>query len=171
MASITSLGRNLTTLVTNHENTQDTFPCHHRRHRRLGTATRLRRRCTGRYNQSDQDDKNIISNDPPGRAFEGIVARDIAIGEKIVIPVGTPVRGIVKSPHFTVGSTSRPLTLRVIGLTSYGRTIAIETEDIECDSNSPWTVGPNRRAQITGDAFIYNAGTLIPFHLKQSVTI
>ena len=115
--------------------------------------------------------KNIISNDPPGRAFEGIVARDIAIGGKIVIPVGTPVRGIVKSPHFTVGSTSRPLTLRVIGLTRYGRAIAIDTEDVECDSNSPWTVGPNRRVQITGDAFIYNAGTLIPFRLKQSVTI
>lgn len=114
---------------------------------------------------------NIISNDPQGRAFEGVVARDIAVGGKVVIAVGTPVRGIVKSPHFTIGSTSRPLTLRVIGLTSHGRTIAIESEDLECLSNSPWTIGPTRRVQITGDAFMYNAGTLIPFRLKRSVTI
>ena len=115
--------------------------------------------------------KNINSDDPPGRAFDGVVARDIAVGGKVVIPVGTPVGGMVKSPHFTVGSTSRPLTLRLIGLTSHGRTIAIETENLQCESNSPLTIGPNRRVQITGDAFIYNAGTLIPFRLKQPVTI
>jgi hypothetical protein len=111
--------------------------------------------------------KNINSDDPPGRAFDGVVARDIAVGGKVVIPVG----GMVKSPHFTVGSTSRPLTLRLIGLTSHGRTIAIETENLQCESNSPLTIGPNRRVQITGDAFIYNAGTLIPFRLKKPVTI
>jgi hypothetical protein len=65
----------------------------------------------------------------------------------------------------------RPLTLRLIGLTSHGRTIAIETENLQCESNSPLTIGPNRRVQITGDAFIYNAGTLIPFRFKQPVTI
>jgi hypothetical protein len=108
---------------------------------------------------------------PPGRAFDGVVARDIAVGGKVVIPVGTPVGGMVKSPHFTVGSTSRPLTLRLIGLTSHGRTIAIETENLQCESNSPLTIGPNRRVQITGDAFIYNAGTLTPFRFKQPVTI
>lgn len=115
--------------------------------------------------------KNIISNDPPGRAFEAVIARDIAIGGKVAIPVGTPVRGIIKTPHFTIGGTSRPLTLRLIDLTSHGRTIAIQTDDLECESNSPWTIGPNRRVQITGDAFMFNAGTLIPFRLKQPVKI
>lgn len=115
--------------------------------------------------------KNILSNDPPGHLFDAVVVREVAVGGKVVIPAGTPVRGVVKSPHFTVGSISRPLTLKLVGITSHGRLIEIDTEELECENNSPWTIGPNRRVQIVGDAFMYNAGTVIPFRLRQTVKV
>lgn len=115
--------------------------------------------------------KNITSDDPPGRPFEGIVVRDIAVVGRVVIPAGTPVRGVVKSPHFTVASTSRPLTLRLTALTRNGIMIGIETEDLECYSNSPRTIGPGRRVQVTGEEFTYDAGTFILFRLKQPVKV
>ena len=44
-----------------------------------------------------------------------------------------------------------------------------ETEDSECGSNSPLTIGPNRQVQVIGDDFMYYAGTVIPFRLAQPI--
>ena len=105
------------------------------------------------------------SREPSGKPIEGQLARHVGGAA-----VGTPVKGVVKSGAFNIGSTSRPLTLRLTGIVVKGRSVAITTDDLEMSSTSPWTVGP-RRVQVSGSAYLVNPGTLLQFRLKQPVDI
>jgi hypothetical protein len=113
---------------------------------------------------------NISARDHSGKRISGVLARSIVVGGKVVAPVGTAVTGLVKSPYFTVGSTTRPLTLRLTEISHGGRAVAIKSDDFEAENNSPWTAGP-RRIQVTGGSFLLPPGTLLQFHLKQPVEI
>jgi hypothetical protein len=110
---------------------------------------------------------NIYSRDPSGRKIEGVLANNIVAGGKVVVPAGTPLVGVVKSPKFTIGSTSRPLTLRLTQITLHGHAIQVKSDDRE--SNSPWAT--RRGVQVTGGAFMYTRATILPFRLNHPVEI
>ena len=112
---------------------------------------------------------NIFSRDPSGRRIQGVLAHNIVVGGKVVVPAGTPLVGVVKSPKFSIGSTSRPLTLRLTQIMLNGHPVAVKSDDLECESNSPWAT--RRGVQITGAAYVYNAGTILPFRLNHPVEI
>jgi hypothetical protein len=115
--------------------------------------------------------KNIYARDHSGKRISGVLARSIVVGGKTVVPVGADVTGIVKSPYLSVGSTTRPLTLRLTQISHHGRAVTIRSDDVEAENNSPWTAGP-RRIQVTGGgAFLLPPGTLLQFHLKHPVEI
>src|ERR1700747_1512724 len=80
---------------------------------------------------------NIYSRDPSGRKIEGVLAHNIVAGGKVVVPAGTHLGGVVKSPKFSIGSSSRPLTLRLSQIMLHGHAISVKSDDLECDSNSP----------------------------------
>jgi len=92
------------------------------------------------------------------------------VGGKVVIPAGTKVMGQVKSPSFTVGSTTRPLTFRLVEINTHGHVIPIKTHDLEIDNMSPWSVGA-RRIQVTGSAYVVPVGSTFQFRLKAPVEI
>ena len=113
---------------------------------------------------------NILSGDPSGRKIEGVLANNLTAGGKVVVPAGAHVRGVVKSPKFNIGSTSRPLTLRLTQIVVHGHAIPVKSEDLEVASDSPWTIGP-RRVQVTAARFLLDRGTILQFHLKQPVEV
>jgi len=112
---------------------------------------------------------NIYSRDPAGRRFEALLAHNITVGGKVVVPAGTHVIGVVKSPKFNIGSTSRPLTLRLKEIVIHGHAVPIKTDDLEAQSNSPWAT--RRGVQVTAGGFIYTRGTILPFRLNHAVEI
>ena len=107
----------------------------------------------------------MSSREPQGRRFPAQLTRNVVVGGKVVIPAGTKVMGQVKSPSFTVGSTTRPLTLRLVEIDRHGQVIPIKTHDLELDNMSPWSVGA-RRIQVTGAAYVVPLGTIFQFRLK-----
>jgi hypothetical protein len=109
--------------------------------------------------------KAFSSREPSGKPIEGQLARHIGGAA-----AGAPVKGVVKSGAFNIGSTSRPLTLRLTGIVVKGRTVPITTDDMEMSSTSPWTAGA-RRVQVTGNAYLVNPGTILQFRLKQPADI
>ena len=113
---------------------------------------------------------NILSGDPSGRKIEGVLANNLSAGGKVVVPAGAHVRGVVKSPKFNIGSTSRPLTLRLTQIVVHGHAIPVKSEDLEVASDSPWTIGP-RRVQVTAARFLLDSGTILQFHLKQPIEV
>ncbi|MFL6513645.1 MAG: hypothetical protein ACJ8M1_01335 [Chthoniobacterales bacterium] len=113
--------------------------------------------------------KNIYARDHSGKPISGVLARSIVVGGKVVVPVGTTVRGVVKSPWFSVASSTRPLTLRLTELGARGHHVAIKTDDFEAENTSPWST--RRGVQVTGGAFLLPPGTLLQFHLKHPVEI
>jgi hypothetical protein len=109
--------------------------------------------------------QNIYARDPAGRKFDGTLASRVGS-----LPVGTPVGGVVKSPWFTVASTTRPLTLRLTQITVHGKVIPIRSEDFEAENSSPWYT-QRRGIQVTGGAFVLPIGTILQFRLKEPVEI
>ena len=75
------------------------------------------------------------------------------------------ITGVVKSPVVRVGSTTRPLTLRLTGIVIHGHSVPIKTDDLEMDDTSPWTVG-RRGIQVTGSAYMISSGAVLQFRLK-----
>lgn len=112
---------------------------------------------------------NIYARDPAGKRFDTLLAHNITVGGKVILPAGTHVVGVVKSPKFNVGSTSRPLILRLKEIVIRGHAVPIKTDDLECESNSPWAT--RRGVQVTAGGFIYTRGTILPFRLNQPVEI
>ena len=111
----------------------------------------------------------IHSKDGAGRKFKAELARGIGVSGKVVMPAGTPVGGVVKSPWMSIGSTTRPLTLRLAELVSHGRAVAIKTDDFEAENSSPWST--RRGVQVTSGNFTLPAGTILQFRLTQPVDI
>ena len=111
----------------------------------------------------------INSKDPSGRKFKAQLAQGIGVNGKVVVPAGTSVGGVIKSPSFTVGSTTRPLTLRLSELAINKRVITIKTDDFEADNSSPWFT--RRGIHVTGSSFLLHSGTLLGFRLAQPVEI
>jgi hypothetical protein len=112
---------------------------------------------------------NIYARDPAGRKFKATLLRPLAAGGKNVVAAGTPVVGMVKSPWFSVGSTTRPLTLRLIQLTVHGKPVTIRSEDFEAVNSSPWFT--RRGIHVTGGAFILTTGTVLGFQLRDPVNL
>src|SRR5512147_1267490 len=68
-------------------------------------------------------EKNIYSGDSAGRRFETRLARPLSAQGSVVVPAGTTVWGKVKSPRVSIGSTTRPLTLRLTELVIHGKSV------------------------------------------------
>src|SRR5437868_8268181 len=67
--------------------------------------------------------KNIYARDPAGRKFDAQLAHRISGA-----PAGSLVQGVVKSPWFSVGSTTRPLTLRLTEIVVGKHVVPIKTD-------------------------------------------
>ena len=113
----------------------------------------------------------IHSRDVAGRKFEGQLARGVGpAGGKVLIPAGASVVGVVKSSSYTVGSTTRPLTLRLTEIVIHGHSVPIKTDDFEASNSSPWTTA-RRGIQVSGGNFLLPHGTVLQFRLAQPVDI
>jgi len=105
----------------------------------------------------------LSSREASGRRFAVVVARNVMAGGKVVIPAGTKGTAIVKSPLVRVGSSTRPLTFRLVELNGHH----VKSADLEVNDTSQWTVGA-RRVQVTGAAFSIPAGSVFHFQLKDA---
>ena len=114
-------------------------------------------------------EKNIYARDPAGRKFQATLLRPLAADGKNVVAAGTPVTGMIKSPWISVGSTTRPLTLRLVELNPHGKSVAIRTDDFEAENSSPWHT--RRGVHVTGGAFVLTPGTVLQFRLKEPVNL
>ena len=108
---------------------------------------------------------HISSRDHAGRSFQTQLARSLVADGKVIVPAGATITGVVKSPVVRVGSTTRPLTLRLTGIVIHGHSVPIKTDDLEMDDTSPWTVG-RRGIQVTGSAYMISSGAVLQFRLK-----
>ena len=109
--------------------------------------------------------KAFSSREASGRRLECQLARHVGSAA-----VGTPAIAVVRNGAFNIGSTSKPMTLRLTEIQVKGRVVPIKTDDMEMSSTSPWTAGP-RRVQVTGGAYLVNPGTILQFRLKQPAEI
>jgi len=103
----------------------------------------------------------LSSREASGRRFPVEVVRNVMANGKVVVPAGTKGTAIVKSPLVRVGSTTRPLTFRLVALNGH----ALKSQDLEVDNMSPWTVGA-RRIQVSGAAYAIPVGSVFQFQLK-----
>ena len=103
----------------------------------------------------------LSSREASGRRFAVVVTRNVMAGGKVVVSAGTKGTAIVKSPLVRVGSTTRPLTFRLVELGGH----SVKSSDLEVDNMSPWTVGA-RRVQVSGAAYAIPAGSVFQFQLK-----
>jgi len=103
----------------------------------------------------------LSSREASGRRFAVEVVRNVMANGKVAVPAGTKGTAIVKSPLVRVGSTTRPLTFRLVQLNGH----AVKSADLEVDNMSPWTVGA-RRVQVSGAAYAIPAGSVFQFQLK-----
>jgi len=114
-------------------------------------------------------EKNIYSGDSAGRRFETRLARPLAAQGSVAVPSGTTAWGKVKSPRVSVGSTTRPLTLRLTELVIHGKTVPIKTDDFEASNTSPWYTA--RGVHVTAGRFLMPPGTILQFRLTEAVSL
>jgi len=118
---------------------------------------------------SVRTEKNIYARDPAGRRFETRLARPVAAQGKVLVPTGTTVMGKVKSPWFTVASSTRRLTLLLREIVIHGKSVPIKTEEFEAENPSP--ARTRGGAHVTLGAFILKPGTILQFRLKEPMNI
>jgi hypothetical protein len=112
----------------------------------------------------------ISSRDTAGKKFQGQLLQDVGAKGTVILPAGTPVVGVVESPRVEVGSSTRPLTLKLTQVSVHGRTVSIKTQGFEAENLSPWK-GRRGRVQISGGAFVLPHGTTLQFRLAQPLTL
>ena len=110
----------------------------------------------------------ISSRDIAGKPFQGNLLRDVQVEGKAILPAGTPVAGVVESPRVQIGSSTRPLSLKLSQVTIRGRTIVLKTESLETENSG---VKGRRGVRLTGGAFLFSPGTTLQFRLSQPLKL
>ena len=77
----------------------------------------------------------ISSRDTAGKKFQGQLLQDVGAKGTVILPVGTAVVGVVESPRVEVGSSTRPLTLKLTQVSVHGQImVPIKTKDFEVET-------------------------------------
>ena len=109
---------------------------------------------------------SLSSSDNAGKKFQGQLIHGVTAKGNIVLPAGTSVVGVVESPYVSVGSTTRPMTLKLTAISIRGQMVAINTQPYEAAASG---VAGKHGARATGNRFVFPPGTVLQFHLNQPV--
>ena len=111
---------------------------------------------------------SLSSYDNAGKKFNGQLIHGVTAKGNIVLPVGTSVVGVVESPYVSVGSTTRPMTLKLTAISIRGQMVAINTQPYEAEASG---VAGKHGARATGNRFVFPPGTVLQFHLSQPANL
>jgi hypothetical protein len=111
---------------------------------------------------------SLSSYDNAGKKFTGHLVRGVTAKGNIALPAGTEVVGVVQSPYVSVGSTSRPMTLKLTGVSVRGQMVAINTQPYEAVASG---VAGKHGGRATGNRFVFPPGTILQFQLSQSANL
>jgi hypothetical protein len=106
---------------------------------------------------------SISSRDNAGKRFYGTLIQGAGS-----LPAGTKVTGVIVSPYVAIGSTTRPMTLRLTELSVKGRTVLISTQVFDAQATG---VYGRRGTRLTGNNFVFPPGTMMQFVLNRPVSI
>jgi hypothetical protein len=106
---------------------------------------------------------SISSRDNAGKRFYGTLIQSAGS-----LPAGTKVTGVIVSPYVAIGSTTRPMTLRLTELSLKGRTVLISTQVFDAQATG---VYGRRGTRLTGNNFVFPPGTMMQFVLNRPVSI
>jgi hypothetical protein len=110
----------------------------------------------------------ISSRDTAGKPFQGSLLRDVEVEGKVVLTAGTPVAGVVESPRVQIGSSTRPLSLKLVQVSIHGRMKPLKTESFETENAG---IKGRRGIRLTGGAFLLPPGTNLQFRLSQPLNL
>ena len=111
---------------------------------------------------------SLSSYDNAGKKFTGQLVRGVTAKGIVVLPAGADVVGVVQSPYVSVGSTSRPMTLKLTGISVRGQMVAINTEPYEAVASG---VAGKHGSRATGNRFVFPPGTILQFHLSKATNL
>lgn len=106
---------------------------------------------------------SISSRDKAGKRFYGTLIQSAG-----VLPAGTHVVGVIVSPRVAIGSTTRPMTLRLTELSLKGRAVLISTHVFDAENSG---IYGRRGTRLTGSNFVFPPGTMMQFVLDRPVSI
>jgi hypothetical protein len=109
----------------------------------------------------------ISSQDMVGKEFHGRLLQNVALKGNVLLPAGTKVSGKVESRQMRIGSTTRPLVLKLTHISIQGRSAQIETQGCE-PQKTAWK--SRRGVAISGGSFVLPVGSTLEFRLAQPLT-
>lgn len=105
----------------------------------------------------------VSSMDPPGMRFATLLANNVGVNGKVVLPAGTKVSGKVETSKRMM-SSSQQLTVNLTDMQIGGRAVAIKTTGARPLSNDYKT---RRGVRVSRADYTVPAGKLIEFKLAQ----
>ncbi len=106
---------------------------------------------------------SISSRDKAGKRFYGTLIQGTG-----ALPAGTHVEGVIVSPYVAIGSTTRPMTLRLTQLSLKGHPVPISTHVFDAENSGMYG---RRGTRLTGNNFVFPPGTVMQFVLDRPVNI
>jgi hypothetical protein len=111
---------------------------------------------------------SISGADNAGKKFHGQLIRDLMAKGNIVLPAGTKVVGVVQSPFVSVGSTTRPMTLKLTAVSIRGQMVPVNTQPFEAQAGG---VAGKHGGRATSNRFVFPPGTVFQFSLSQPANL
>jgi len=111
---------------------------------------------------------SISSRDHAGKRFYGTLLNNVSVNGNVVLAAGTKVAGVIESPRVAIGSTTRPMTLKLTDVSVRGRTVLISTQIFEAEAAG---IYGRRGTRVSGNNFVFPPGTVLQFSLNRAVSI
>lgn len=111
---------------------------------------------------------SISSRDHAGKKFYGTLLNNVSVNGNVVLAAGTKVAGAVESPRVAIGSTTRPMTLKLTEVSAHGHTMLISTHVFEAEAAG---IYGRRGTRVSGNNFVFPPGTVLHFSLNRAVNI
>jgi hypothetical protein len=111
---------------------------------------------------------SISSRDHAGKRFYGTLINNVSVNGNVVLPAGTKVTGAIESPRVAIGSTTRPMTLKLTEVSVRGHTVLISTHVFEAEAAG---IYGRRGTRVSGNNFVFPPGTVLQFALNRAVSI
>lgn len=111
---------------------------------------------------------SISSRDKAGKKFYGALLNNVSVNGNVVLAAGTNVVGVIQSPRVAIGSTTRPMTLKLTEISTKRGSVLISTQIFEAEASGMYG---RRGTRVTGNNFIFPPGTVLQFYLNRPVGI
>lgn len=105
----------------------------------------------------------VSSMDPPGMRFATLLANNVGVNGKVILPAGTKISAKVETSKRLMASSQR-LTVNLTDVQIGGRAVPIKTAGARPLSNDHKT---RRNVQVSRADYTVPAGKLIEFKLAQ----